>query len=153
MSKAFTRESDETSEARPRRRELELPVGAQNYMTAAGARRLRQELDGLLTGEDAAPERVQELTDHLTSAEIVDPATLDHDQVRFGSTVTLVGEDGDAITYRIVGIAEAEPRQRWISWLSPLARSLLGARVGDLVTLRTPKGSEDLEVVRIAYDA
>jgi len=158
MSKAFTRESDEpVVEPAARRRDLELPPGVVNYMTPAGAQRLREELDALVrsrvaAGEDRAAltdidQRIQDLTEHLAIAEVVDPAAQDHDRVLFGAAVTVADDDGAETTYRIVGVAEADPRRGAISWMSPVARALLGARVGDTVTL--PAG--ELEVVRIAY--
>src|SRR5687768_7332963 len=119
MSKAFTRESDDAREAPLARRPLELPHGAANYLTPAGAARLRAELDELQ--REPRPEsarRVQELTEHLDSAEVVDPATQVHDDVRFGATVTLVDGDERESTYRIVGIAEADPRHGALSWQS-----------------------------------
>jgi transcription elongation factor GreB len=150
MSKAFTRESDEpVAEPAPRRRDLELPPGVTNYVTPAGAQRLRDELDDLLrrpAPDAAAKQRIADLTDHLALAEVVDPAAQSHDRVRFGARVTLSTDDGD-LTYRIVGVAEADPRRGAISFLSPVARALLGARVGD--TVKLPTG--ELEVVAIDY--
>jgi transcription elongation factor GreB len=54
-------------------------------------------------------------------------------------------------TYQIVGIDEAEVRQGKVSWISPLAKALLNARSGDFVTLRTPKGEEDIEIISVSY--
>jgi transcription elongation factor GreB len=149
MSKAFTRESDEpVAEPAPRRRDLELPPGVTNYVTPAGAQRHRDELDDLLrvpAPDGAAKQRIADLADHLAVAEVVDPQP--HDRVRFGARVTLAGDDGSQTSYRIVGVAEADPRRGAISFLSPVARALLGARVGD--TVKLPAG--ELEVVAIDY--
>lgn len=154
MSKAFTRESDDAPAPAVGRRPLALPPDTANYLTPEGARRLRAELDALVAG--GAPEsarRIEELTEHLDSAEIVDPTTQPQDEVRFGATVTVADDEGREATYRIVGLAEAEPRAGAISWQSPLARALLGARVGDVIARPTPKGPEDVEVVAIGYPA
>jgi transcription elongation factor GreB len=181
MSKAFTRESDEgTQEPVGAVRESVLPPGATNYMTPAGARRVREELEQLgqvarpaalralaaseaepaqSNAEAAARRRLQEidrrirvLSEHLESAEVVDPAAQDQGRALFGATVTVRDEDEREQSWRIVGIDEADAKQGRVSWLSPLAQALLGARVGDVVTFRSPKGEEELEIVRIAYE-
>ena len=98
--------------------------------------------------------RIRFLTKRLDKAEVVDPAQREEcDQVFFGATVTVVDGRGDEHTYSIVGVDEAEPGRGHISWVSPLARALLKAREGDVVTLRTPGGVEELEVVAVAYRA
>jgi len=176
MSKAFTREDAGDVAAPVPRRELDLPPGSPSYLTPAGARRLRDELDLLVRtarpdavrAAAAAPagdveaarralqtidQRIAELTDHLAVAEIVEPSTQERDRVRFGATVTLARDDGPPVAYRIVGIPEADPAHHVVSWRSPVARALLGAAVGDLVTVRTPRGNEELEVTSIAYEA
>lgn len=149
MSKAFTREDDAAPEAVvARHRELALPPGTKNYLTRGGAQRLREEHDALLRGgraEDAA--RVAELAEHLAHAEVVDPAAQDRERVLFGATVTLEGDDRE-VTYKIVGIPEADPKSGAISWQSPIARALLGNRLGDTIVIR----DEELEIVRISYD-
>ena len=153
MSKAFTKEPEATVEPMPVRRMLELPEGAKNYLTPAGAARLRAEHDELAREpRPETQERLTELAEHLELAEVVNPATQEHDLVRFGATVRLRNGAAAESTYTIVGIPEADPKQGRISWLSPIARSLLGAHVGDLVTLRTPGGTEEREVVAISYD-
>jgi transcription elongation factor GreB len=80
-----------------------------------------------------------------------DPRTQPADRVRFGATVTVRGEDGAERRYRIVGVDEAEPARGALSWRSPLAAALLGARVGDTVTFRLPRGEEELKVVMLSY--
>jgi len=145
VSKAFTRESDDAPEAPPSRRGVPVPTGVPNYVTAAGARALRAELDALAkrARDPDIDARVVELTEHLRTAEIVEP--VESDTVGFGSTVTVEGEDGRH-TYRIVGAIEASPRDHAINWQSPLARALLGSKIGDTVTL--PRG--DAEVITIS---
>ncbi|HEX4452581.1 MAG TPA: GreA/GreB family elongation factor [Kofleriaceae bacterium] len=129
MSKAFTREDDAVPVAPVTRRKLEIPVGVPNYITAAGARALRAELAALVDGRSEAQRdeiRMHELAEHLATAELVEPTP--GDQVRFGSTVEL----STGARYRIVGAIEADPKRGRISWQSPLARKLIGARVGEL---------------------
>jgi transcription elongation factor GreB len=73
--------------------------------------------------------------------------------VRFGATVLIEDENAARRRYRIVGDDEADAEAGDISWASPLARALIGARVGDVVTWRRPAGATDIEVVEIRYDA
>jgi transcription elongation factor GreB len=100
--------------------------------------------------------RIRFLVRRLDNAEIVDPAApRDEDateRVFFGATVTVRGvERGDERTLAIVGIDETDTARGYISWISPMARSLIRAREGDVVTVRTPAGAEELEVVAIVY--
>jgi len=99
--------------------------------------------------------RVRFLIRRLDVAEVVDP--LVHrddgsaDQVFFGATVTVSDEHGAQRTVSIVGVDEIDPARGYISWVSPMARALLKAREGDAITLRTPGGVEELDVVRVRY--
>jgi transcription elongation factor GreB len=99
--------------------------------------------------------RIRYLTRRLDNAEVVDPASQKSlDQVFFGATVTVMPLGADAaadVTYRIVGIDEADPAGGAISWVSPLARALMKAREGDVVKFQSPAGPRELEVVEIAY--
>jgi transcription elongation factor GreB len=98
--------------------------------------------------------RMRFLTKRLELAEIVDPAAQTHrDQVFFGATVQYVNQDGEEHLVTIVGVDEAEPLQGKISWVSPVARALTKSRVGDVVTLRTPGGIEELDILEINYPA
>jgi len=96
--------------------------------------------------------RVRFLTKRLEIAEISDPS-VHHgsDQVFFGATVHYVQEDGRQYTVTIVGIDEADSLAGQISWISPVARALLKARVGDEVPLHTPVGVQMLEVLQVSY--
>ncbi|TCH97073.1 transcription elongation factor GreB [Roseococcus sp. SYP-B2431] len=106
-----------------------------------GKRRLRQ-IDS----------RVRFLRRRLDRAEVVDPRDQKRrDQVFFGATVTYAREDDSETTVTIVGMEEADATLSRISWVSPVARALLGKRVGDLVKLRTPAGLEEIEVMKIFY--
>jgi transcription elongation factor GreB len=98
--------------------------------------------------------RIRFLTKRLDNAAVVDPATREEtDQVFFGATVTVLHENGEQKIYSIVGIDEADVSRGRISWISPLARTLIKAREGDTVTLRTPVGEETLEIVEVVYKA
>ena len=98
--------------------------------------------------------RMRFLTKRLELAEIVDPvAQSNRDQVFFGATVLYVNQDGEEHYVTIVGVDEAEPLQGKISWVSPVARALTKSRVGDVVTLRTPGGIEELDILEINYPA
>jgi transcription elongation GreA/GreB family factor len=141
VSKAFTRESDDAPEPPPLRRGVAVPDP--NYMTPAGAREARRELAGCT---DEA--RIRELTDHLATAQIVEPPA-DRAVVSLGATVAIEDASGRRTRYRIVGALEADARRGQLFWQSPLAAALYGARVGDAVVL--PRGGE-AEVVAIDYE-
>ncbi|MES2944028.1 MAG: transcription elongation factor GreB [Pseudomonadota bacterium] len=96
--------------------------------------------------------RIRFLTKRLEIAEITDPsAHHGKDQVFFGATVTYVDDVGVERTVAIKGIDEADTLQGEISWVSPVARALLKARVGEEVNLFTPHGVQVLEVLRVDY--
>jgi transcription elongation factor GreB len=96
--------------------------------------------------------RIRFLAKRLENSEVVDPALrVNCDQIFFGATVTVCGNDGNNRTFSIVGVDEADPARGLISWVSPLARALLKAREDDTVTLRLPNGIDELVVVEIAY--
>lgn len=96
--------------------------------------------------------RIRFLSKRLESAEVVDPARQTrHDQVFFGATVTYADPQGAERTVTIVGIDEADLDRGRVSWISPIARALLKAHEGDVVELRTPTGSEPIEVIEIRY--
>jgi transcription elongation factor GreB len=90
----------------------------------------------------------------MDAAEVVDPS-LHHgnDQIFFGATVTYENQAGEEHTVTIVGIDELDPLNGKISWVSPVARALTTAREGDLVTLQTPAGGEELEILEVRYPA
>lgn len=97
--------------------------------------------------------RMRFLVKRIESAEVVDPAQQkNREQVFFGATVTLVDQHDVERRLRIVGIDEADLENGRISWISPLARALLKARVGDTVDLRTPGGVEQVEILAIDYE-
>jgi transcription elongation factor GreB len=100
--------------------------------------------------------RIRFLVRRLDRAEVVDPAARrdgdNGDQIYFGATVTVADTAGRQRTVAIVGIDEIDTARGYISWISPMARALLKAREGDVVTLRTPGGVEELEVQRVRYE-
>ena len=98
--------------------------------------------------------RLRYLGKRLENAEVVDPAAREEtDQVFFGATVTVQDDLGMEATYSIVGIDEAEPSKNRISWVSPMARTLMKAREGDTVMLMTPAGKRELEILEVRYGA
>ena len=98
--------------------------------------------------------RIRFLTKRLEIAEVTDPS-VHHglEQVFFGATVTYVDEDDVKRTVTIRGIDEADSLKGEVSWISPIARALLKARVGDAVKLVTPVGVQEVEVVKVNYPA
>ena len=153
------------------------------YITAQGARRLREELAQLWTIErprvtqevaDAAAQgdrsenaeyqygkkrlreidrRVRFLTKRLEELVIVSEPPTDPQRVFFGAYVDLEDEDGVCTTYRIVGSDEFDPDRGWISLDAPVARALLGKRVGDEVAVVRPKGTASFTITEVRYEA
>ncbi len=99
--------------------------------------------------------RIRFLVRRLDNAEVIDPtAPRDDDmesQVFFGATVTVADAHGDERTISIVGIDEIDTELGYVSWISPIARALLKTREGDTVTLKTPGGIEQLDVMSVRY--
>src|SRR3979411_1531778 len=100
--------------------------------------------------------RVRFLIKRLENAEVVDPTVRrdadDEDQIFFGATVTVRGREGEERTISIVGVDEIDTARGYVSWVSPIARALIKAREGDSVTLRTPGGTEELEILAVRYE-
>lgn len=98
--------------------------------------------------------RIRFLTKRLEVAEVVDPAAhFGSDQVFFGATVTYAESSGTERTVTILGIDEADSLQAQVSWVSPIARTLLKAREGDELRLVTPAGVVEIEVLKVKYPA
>ncbi len=96
--------------------------------------------------------RVAELEDKISRAEVIDVHKLSGKQVMFGATVTLLDEDTEEkIKYQLVGQDESDIRAGRLSISSPLARALIGKKVGDTVEVSTPGGSKSYAVVRLAF--
>lgn len=180
MSKAFVKEDSGDEEEDSPEASSAIP-GGKNYITRNGLRRLRDELDSILdvarpevvkTVSWAASngdrsengdyiygkrklreldKRIRFLSKRIEIAEPVDPPTAPTDKVLFGATVVVETEDGKKKTYSIVGIDETDVSKGRISWISPVGKALLQAQKGDVVTVRTPKGDEDLEILEVNY--
>jgi transcription elongation factor GreB len=100
--------------------------------------------------------RIHYLNKRLDSAEVVDPAKRgESDQIYFGATVTYAYVRGgrDERTVTIVGVDEVDTKRGHVSWLSPIARALLKRRSGDIVTLATPSGEAEIEIIGVRYRA
>jgi len=101
--------------------------------------------------------RIRFLVRRLDNAEVVDPLARrddeNADQIFFGATVIVASSSGEARTVSIVGVDEIDTSRGYISWASPMARALIKAREGDTVTVATPGGVEQLEVVEVRYEA
>ena len=182
MSKAFTKESDDVDDEAPQlpsmpsgvknyitpqgyarlRSELldlidnERPKVVENVHWAA-SNGDRSENGDYIYGKKRLREidrKIRFLTKRLEIAEIVNP-TLHHgsDQVFFGASVTYLDDVEAARTVTILGIDEADSSQAQVSWVSPIARTLLKARVGDVLQLVTPVGIVEIEVISVQYPA
>ena len=182
MSKAFTKEPDGDDDGPELTDEGGLPGGFTNYITPGGFKRLNDELARLwkvdrpklvdtiawaasngdrsengdyIYGKRKLREidrRIRFLSKHLDSAVVVDNAGKTHDKVYFGATVTVADEAGTERTVSIVGVDELDPSHGRVSWISPIATALMKAAVGDVVTVRTPRGPEEVEIVAIRYE-
>ena len=178
MSKAFVRESEDDDEAPA----LEpSPPPAKNYISPAGYARLKGELKHLvdtdrpevvrtvswaakngdrsengdyLYGKKRLREidrRVRFLIKRLEAAEVVDSAGRDSDQVFFGATVTMSASGKDR-TITIVVVDETDTARGRVSWISPVAKALIKSREGDRVSLKTPGGIEQIEILEVRYE-
>ena len=87
----------------------------------------------------------------MRSLEVIDPADQDPERVLFGAEVTVSEEKNGKNIYRIMGVEESDPDRGWVSWISPPAKALIGARVGDVVDLNLPGGRRLLTVLSIDY--
>jgi len=145
VSKAFTKEDSAEPPVVIRHRPP-LPEGTPNYVTARGLQLLRAEL---ATAEPGA--RRTELEQRIGSAVVASPPA-DRGEIRFGAHVTTRDDGGEVRRIQIVGVDEVDPAAGRIAFVAPLARALLGGHVGDSVTVRTPGGAEELEIVAIEYD-
>lgn len=85
-------------------------------------------------------------------AVVVDPGSQPHDQVHFGASVEIIDAHGKHDTFHIVGDDEADVAASRISWAAPLAKALLGAKVGETVKWQRPAGATDIEIAAISYD-
>ena len=170
MSKAFTRDENEGPDI-PDVVPMASPLapGAKNYITPAGAQKLRDELQRLV--EVTRPElsdarddpdakrqlarldqRIRQLEESLQSAEIVGPPASPEEAVRFGASVTVRESNGEETTYRIVGVDETDAENNWVSWMSPIAKALLNRKRGERIRFKFPSGEETLEIKEVSYE-
>jgi transcription elongation factor GreB len=161
---------------------IPLPTGVKNYMTPSGAELLKSELVELKTvgrprlaaelsrqvsgsipsqKVDISAERrrlreidrrINYLSQMVDRLEIVDPERQDPERVLFGASVTVLEGSAKKQTYRIVGIDESDPAKGKVSWISPVAKALISARVGDVVTLKRPGSTSKLKILKIEYE-
>ena len=163
MSRAFVNE--DAGADRPDLPELPVPPGP-NIVTPRGLAALQERISQRqadLAALKARPDRLDKLPEAAAerdlrwlearrkAAVVIDPAAHDLREVAFGLAVTVADEDGQETTYEIVGEDEADATRQRIAPNSPLARALLGAQVGDVVTWKRPSGPLELEVLRIAH--
>ena len=96
--------------------------------------------------------RITELTDLVGRAQVIDPSTLAHERISFGSTVVMVDQESDEeLTYTIVGGTESNPSRGLISFQSPVAKALLGKEVGVEVTITLPSGKRTYDIEEVSY--
>ena len=164
MSRAFVKDDNDDlpGEALPER-----PVSSEpNYVTPTGMTKLRGKVEELReeharlkgAGEEFDRPRLAEIERdlryyqaRLESAILVDVSTQPRDAVHFGARVKTEDEDGEVQSIAIVGDDEADAAHGRVSWQSPLAKALMGAKVGDTVTWNRPAGSTTLNVLEIHY--
>lgn len=147
MSRAFVKEDVDPPERRSRKRSASgLPPGATNYITARGAERLRAELKALRNAGGAA-DRIAELEAILDSVEVVDFPEADSASVSLGARVTVEIAGEEAQSYTVVGVDELAFEPDAVSWISPLGKTLLAAKLGDRITLEDGRTAK---IVKIA---
>ena len=138
-----------------------------NYVTPAGLKALESdamELDkeraSLISQNDndsvkqrlaVIDRELRYLSTRLEQAILVEPAKQDKDAILFGATVEVEDEHGKLLKFHIVGEDEADIAQQKVSYVSPIAKALIGRKVGDVVTWQRPAGIIDLEVIKINY--
>jgi transcription elongation GreA/GreB family factor len=147
MSRAFVREDVDPPERSGRVRSASgLPPGAINYITARGARRLRDELTRVRADRNSS-ERAAELEAVLNSVTIVKPPEPGSTEPAFGATITVEGPDG-ANPYTVVGVDELGQEPDAVSWVSPEGKALLAAEFGDRVMVN---GESLGRIVKVEY--
>ena len=146
MSRAFIKEDVDPPERSGRKRSASgLPPGATNYMTARGAKRLRDELQKL-RATNAGSERIGELEHILASVHVVDPPDPASNSVSFGATVTVKDEKGLTETYTVVGVDELDLEPDVVSWISPTGKALLAADMGNWITLEDGRKAKIVKI-------
>ena len=95
--------------------------------------------------------RIRFLNKRIDAAEVVEPIMQKGKKILFGATVNVVDENDQERVYKIVGSDETDAKEGKVSWISPVGQALLQATEGELVTLKTPRGDEELEIVKVRY--
>lgn len=146
MSRAFVKEDVDPPERSGRKRSSSgLPPGATNYITARGAKRLRDELNELrLT--NISNERIAELEQVLASVHVVDAPDMPSNSVAFGATVAVKDKAGASETFTIVGVDELDFERHAVSWISPLGKALLAADMGDWIKLEEGRSAKIVKI-------
>lgn len=146
MSRAFVKEDVDPPERSGRKRSSSgLPPGAINYITARGAKRLRDELNELrLT--NISNERIAELEQVLASVHVVDAPDMPSNSVAFGATVAVKDKAGASETFTIVGVDELDFERHAVSWISPLGKALLAADMGDWIKLEEGRSAKIVKI-------
>ena len=148
MSRAFIKEDVDPPERSGRKRSASgLPPGATNYITARGAKRLRDELQKL-RATNAGSEGIGELERILASVHVVDPPDPASNSVSFGATVTVKDKKGLAETYTVVGVDELDLEPDAVSWISPIGKALLAADMGDSIGLADGRTAKIVKIER-----
>ena len=146
MSRAFVKEDVDLPERSGRKRSASgLPPGATNYITARGAKRLRDDLQKLRAA-NAGSERVTELEQILALIHVVDPPGASSNSVTFGARVTVKDKKGATETFTIVGVDELDFERDAVSWISPLGKALLNADMGDWITLEDGRSAKIMKI-------
>jgi transcription elongation factor GreB len=148
MSRAFVKEDVDPPERSGRKRSASgLPPGATNYITARGAKRLRDEMQKL-RASNAGSERVIELERILASVHVVDPPDTASNSVGFGATVTVKDEKGLTESYTVVGVDELDLEPDAVSWISPIGKALLAADRGGSLRLADGRIAKIVKIER-----
>ncbi len=148
MSRAFVKEDVDLPERSGRKRLASgLPPGATNYITARGAKHLRDELEKLRAANTDS-KRVAELEQILVSVQVVDPPDPASNSVAFGATVTVKDKKGRTETYTVVGVDELDLEPDAVSWISPVGKALLAADLGDWITLEDGRPAKVVKIER-----
>jgi transcription elongation GreA/GreB family factor len=146
MSRAFVKEDVDPPERSGRKRSASgLPPGATNYITAPGAKRLRNELQKLRAA-NANNKRVADLEQILASVHVVDPPDPASNSVAFGATVTVKDKKGATETFTIVGVDELDFERDAVSWISPIGKALLAADMGDWIALEDGRSAKIVKI-------
>lgn len=96
--------------------------------------------------------RIAQLTDFVGRAQVIDPSTLKHDRVCFGSCVKVLNTDTDEeISYTIVGAMESNPSTGYVSYNTPLAKALMGKEEGEVIVITLPNGASEFEILSVEY--